>query len=107
MLSENSRNLNELYQTYLAKIKGIAFTQREVDVIALIVYSEKAQLSNKDIANQLSLDSPRGVESQIRNITQKIGGKRKQAIREFIVDSDNSEHLKAYYALLDLQNKFE
>ena len=83
-------------------IKNIAFTKREVDVIACVIGGR----SYKKIAATLSI-SIKTVENHIHNIICKIKGNSKYSIIDFIEKSNKAEVIKNHLQKLLLHVEFE
>ena len=61
-------SLEKLYELHLNSIKNLAFTFREIDIIACVMHNR----GEKKIASLL-LVSPRTVSSHVYNIMGKLG----------------------------------
>jgi DNA-binding CsgD family transcriptional regulator len=93
----------EIYQASLKTINGIAFTQREIDIIACILNGR----TTKKIASLLLL-APKTIENHIRNIRLKLkGGETQGNIIDFIENSNKFSLVKKYYSSLMIQTEFE
>lgn len=92
----------EIYHSSLNTIKGIAFTQREIDIIACILNGK----TTKRIASLLFL-APKTVENHIRNIRLKLKGEAQENIIDFIENSNKFSLVKKYYSSLMIQTEFE
>ena len=101
MENTNTPFLHEIYVKYVETISGIRFTQREIDVIACVLYNRGAT-----IPSFLSI-APRTVETHIRNIMQKIRCNSREGIIDFIEKSDKHELIKQYYSMLITSRSFE
>ena len=101
-LEINSYKKRELYDTHLKVIKGIAFTYREIDIIACILH----QRGEKKIASLLSI-SPRTIGAHVHNIMLKLGYSSREYIIDFIEKSGQISLIHQYYFLLLIQNVFE
>lgn len=91
-----------LYSAHLTTIKEIAFTNREIDVIACVLGGR----SVKKIASFLQI-SPRTVETHIRNVLLKIGGQSQENIIDFIENSEKFNLVRQYYSSLTIHCFFE
>lgn len=92
----------DLYASHLEKINGIAFTHREIDIIACILAGRAA----KKIASLLSI-SPKTVENHTRNIMLKLGCRSQESIIDFVEKSKEFLYIKKYYASLLIHMAFE
>jgi len=92
----------DMYETYLKVISNVAFTRREIDMIACILSGR----SVKRIASILSI-SPRTVQNHVHNIMLKLGCRSQEHIRDLIEQSEQYEDLKTYYHSLKIQGIFE
>jgi DNA-binding CsgD family transcriptional regulator len=92
----------DIYETHLKAISSIAFTRREIDVMACILNCR----SVKKIASILSV-APKTVENHIRNVTLKLGCHSQERIIDFVEQSEQYEVLKIYYFWLKIQSIFE
>ncbi len=97
----NTLFLHEIYVKYVETISGIRFTQREIDVIACVLYNRGAT-----IPSFLQIN-PRTVETHKRNIMQKIRCNSREGIIDFIEKSDKHELIKQYYLILIITRSFE
>lgn len=88
--------------TDLKLIKNIAFTQRELDVIACILAGRKP----KKIGTLLSIVT-KTAEHHIHNIKQKIGCSAQDSIIDFVEKAGVQFILKKHYDYLLLQSIFE
>lgn len=86
---------NEFYEKHLARISGIKFTQREIDIIAFTLSGR----SSKSTANLLKI-SPRTVENHIRNIMLKLERNSREAIIDFAENSGKAPLIREYYLML-------
>ena len=84
-----------LYHKYFKDIKGIRFTEREIDIIICIFY-EKA---DKKIASILGM-SHRTVSTHIHNISNKIGYSTKDQIICFVQKQQPAPIIHLCYAIL-------
>jgi len=91
-----------IYFFNLNTIQEIAFTIREIDVIACVLQGR----SVKRIASFLMI-SPKTVETHLRNIMLKIGCNSKEKIIDFIEKSGQFCHVKTYYSSLLIKIAFE
>jgi DNA-binding CsgD family transcriptional regulator len=101
MEKTNTLFLYEIYVKYVETISGIRFTQREIDVIACVLYNRGAT-----IPSFLQIN-PRTVETHKRNIMHKIRCNSREGIIDFIEKSDKHEHIKQYYLILIITRSFE
>lgn len=93
----------EIYHSSLKTMSGIAFTQREIDIIACILSGR----TTKRIASLLLL-APKTIENHIRNIRLKLkSGGAHENIIDFIENSNKFSLIKQYYAMLMIQIEFE
>ena len=74
------------------QIKGIIFTEREVDIIACVLHLK----GSKKIAQILNI-SPRTIEGHIRNILHKMGVNSQGSIKEKVENSPEAHFLKRRY----------
>lgn len=101
-LEISSYKKRELYDEHLKVISGVAFTYREIDIIACILH----QRGEKKMASLLSI-SPRTIGSHIHNIMLKLGYSSREYIIDFIEKSGQLMLINQYYFLLLIQNSFE
>jgi len=101
MENTNTLFLHEIYVKYVETISGIRFTQREIDVIACVLYNRGAT-----IPSFLQIN-PRTVETHKRNIMHKIRCNSREGIIDFIEKSDKHELIKQYYSILIITRSFE
>jgi tetratricopeptide (TPR) repeat protein/DNA-binding CsgD family transcriptional regulator len=92
----------EIYDSHLKVINGVAFTRREVDMIACILSGR----STKKIASILSI-SPNTVENHIHNIMLKLGCRSQEYIIDYVEQSQQYDTLKIYYYWLKIHSLFE
>jgi len=92
----------DIYETQLKAINDIAFTRREIDMIACILSGR----SVKKIASILSI-SPKTVENHIHNIMLKFGCRSQESIIDHVEQSQQYENLKTYYYWLKIQSSFK
>lgn len=90
------------YLEHLMVIKGVKFTLRELDIIALIMSGKPL----KKMASLLSI-SPRTVETHTRNIMIKLECNSRAAIIDFIEKSAQFSAIKAHYSNLLIQAAFK
>lgn len=90
------------YYLPLKYLNNIAFTAREIDIIASIVHG---RTSKKAIANFLGI-GPRTVETHTQNIIQKIAGMSRENIPDFVEKSDKQDLLRIHYEVLKLHLLF-
>jgi DNA-binding CsgD family transcriptional regulator len=98
-MSFNNRRV--IYHHYLAEIKGVSFSLREIDIIACILHNR----GGKKIASLLSI-SPKTVNAHIYNITIKIGCSSREYVIDFFEKSGRLQHLRQYYIYLLLDSSF-
>ncbi|HXH54728.1 MAG TPA: LuxR C-terminal-related transcriptional regulator [Gammaproteobacteria bacterium] len=92
-----------IYHFSLKTINEIAFTQREIDIIACMLNGR----TTKKIASLLFL-APKTIENHIRNIRLKLkGGGAQENIIDFIENSNKFSVVKKYYSSLMIQARFE
>jgi tetratricopeptide (TPR) repeat protein len=102
-MNENKIALPDIfYISYLKKIHGVNFTQREVDIISCLLSGR----ASKKTASFLNI-SPRTVETHVRNITKKLDCNSREDIIDFIENSDEYIPLKIYYSNLLTYQAFE
>ncbi len=101
MQLENFKCPDNFYSKFLSTINGIAFTQREVEVMVSFLTMEET----KNIASFLSMGL-RNVDNHIHKITKILKINDRKSIREFLQRSSQFSHLKNYYYSL-LQIWFE
>ncbi|MGI9215285.1 MAG: helix-turn-helix transcriptional regulator, partial [Gammaproteobacteria bacterium] len=92
----------EVYFRHLQIIGKVAFTSREIDIIACVVQGRTA----KKIAFLLGI-SPKTVENHLRNIMLKIVCYSKDKIIDFIEKSGKFNYIKYYYSSLIIKLAFE
>ena len=89
----------DFYYSNLRTINGIAFTPRQIDVMACII---NGMTNLQEIANLLSI--VRGVaekhQGDIKRILRSYGNKTETNIRKFIEKSDKHSLLRKHYAYL-------
>lgn len=95
-------SLEKLYELHLNSIKNLAFTFREIDIIACVMHNR----GEKKIASLLLL-SPRTVSSHVYNIMGKLGYGTKDQIIDFVETSDKINIIKEYYLHLLIKSNFE
>lgn len=98
-MSFNNRRV--IYHHYLAEIKGMSFSLREIDIVACILHNR----GGKKIASLLSI-SPKTVNAHIYNITVKIGCSSREYVIDFFEKSGRLQHLRQYYIYLLLDSSF-
>lgn len=86
----------------LSFINDIYFTEREIDVLAVIL----GRRSSKKMAALLSV-SPKTVESHIYNIMLKIGCSSRESIIEFLEKSSKINLFRQYFSEKFKQNSFD
>ncbi|MBX9786661.1 MAG: tetratricopeptide repeat protein [Alphaproteobacteria bacterium] len=91
-----------LYSEYLETINEVAFTHREIDVIACLLNAR----GTSKIASFLSI-SPRTVTTHIRNIMLKLECSSREGIIDFIERSSKLSILRKYYACLITEIAFQ
>jgi len=89
-------------QNEIKNIKGLVFTNREIEVIACLIHGRRI----KKIALILSI-SPKTVESHIRNVMLKIECHSNEKIIDFVESSDNYSIIRDYYSFILERNYFE
>ena len=92
----------EIYFHYLLTVNGVAFTSREIDIIACVLQGRTA----KRIAFLLGI-SPKTVENHLRNIMLKINCSSREKIIDFIEKSGKFNYIKYYYSSLIIKLAFE
>ncbi|MBL9029975.1 MAG: tetratricopeptide repeat protein [Caedimonas sp.] len=90
------------YQSF-KNIHGVAFTSREIDVIACIV---SGKFSTKTIASILSI-SLRTVEIHVHNIRSKLECTSREGIINFIEKAGKFAAARQHYLYLCIQSSFE
>ena len=85
----------------LKVIKGIAFTSREIDVIACILNNR----GTKKTAFILSI-APRTVETHTRNIILKLECNSREGVIDFVESSEEFPYVKEHYYYLLIESKF-
>ena len=83
------------------QIKGITFTERELDIIACIMHLK----GSKKIAQILGI-SPRTIEGHIQNLLHKIGVNSREDIKEEIEDSSEIHFIKRRYIEIQIKSLF-
>lgn len=83
------------------QIKGITFTEREVDIIACVLHLK----GSKKIAQILDI-SPRTIEGHIRNILHKMGVNSQGSIKEKVENSPEAHFLKRRYIKIQITSLF-
>ncbi len=91
-----------IYASHLKKIQGIAFTSREIDIIACLL---RGRRSSK-IASLLSI-AVRNVENRIAGIKLKLGCGSQEGIIDFIEKSGKLVFMNQYYTSLLIEIAFE
>jgi len=91
-----------MLDNHLRTIKGIKFSEREIDILSCILHMRGA----KKIANILQI-SYRTVERHIQNIMLKIACNSQDAIKDFIETSENHLHIKKHYTSLLIDAFFQ
>ncbi|MBP9729687.1 MAG: tetratricopeptide repeat protein [Gammaproteobacteria bacterium] len=91
-----------IYVSYLKTIHGIAFTSREIDIIACLL---RGRRSSK-IASLLSI-AVRNVENRIAGIKLKLGCGSQEGIIDFIEKSGKLLFMNQYYTSLLIEIAFE
>lgn len=98
---------NSIDKEKICNVKGIIFTNREIDVIACIICGK----TTKIIAHLLSIYdknlSVRSVETHIYNIRRKIGAASKGSIIEFIEKSGKYELFHKRYFDISLEKELD
>ncbi len=94
--------LKEEYSELLLNINGIAFTRREIDIIACILAGRTA----KKIAELLFI-APRTVENHIQNIMDKLRCNTRASIIEFFEKSLCFSEIKLHYSELLIKINFK
>lgn len=92
----------QLYKDYLATIKGVKFTFREIDIIACIISNR----GDKKIADICGI-SPATVSTHTHNIMVKTGCNAKDQIIDWIESSSVLKIIKEYYLTLLIKSNFE
>jgi tetratricopeptide (TPR) repeat protein/DNA-binding CsgD family transcriptional regulator/predicted transcriptional regulator len=92
----------DIYESHLKVINDVAFTRREVDMIACILSGR----STKKIASILSI-SPNTVENHIHNVMLKLGCRSQEYIIDYVEQSQQYDTFKAYYYWLKIHSLFE
>ena len=101
MPDHDIRPTHEIYSDFLTTIGQIKFTYREIDVVACILHNRAVT-----IPSLLGIDR-RAVETNIHNITRKLGCNSREGIIDFIEKSDNRDEIEKYYISLLLRSEFE
>lgn len=86
---------SDLYNQHLKHIQGIAFTRRQIDVLACLA----SGWTIKATASRLAI-SPSTVESHLEMMGQKLGSGSRQHLLTFIETSGKETVLRTYYQLL-------
>lgn len=92
----------DIYESHLKVINDVAFTRREVDMIACILSGR----STKKIASILSI-SPNTVGNHIHNIMLKLGCRSQEHIIDYVEKSQQYDTFKTYYFWLKIHSLFE
>jgi tetratricopeptide (TPR) repeat protein/DNA-binding CsgD family transcriptional regulator len=92
----------DIYESHLKVINDVAFTRREIDMIACILSGR----STKKIASILSI-SPNTVENHIHNIMLKLGCRSQEYIIDYVEQSQQYDTFKTYYFWLKIHSLFE
>lgn len=83
------------------QIKGITFTERELDIIACVMHLN----GSKKIAQILGI-SPRTIEGHIQNVLHKIGVNSRENIKEKIEESSEVHFIKRRYIQIQIKSLF-
>ena len=97
-----SVTLEDQFLSNLEAINNIAFTKREIDIVACIIGGR----TSKKIAAFLSV-SPKTIEAHIRNIMLKLDCNSRECIIDFIEKSGKFAAIKNHYATLLVKKNFE
>jgi DNA-binding CsgD family transcriptional regulator len=98
--------LENMYEKYFKIIHNIKFTPREIDVISCLMNGKNPKAIAKILSTEEKILGVRGIEVQIHNIKQKIGGNNRQDIINFIENSDKLLLIRDYYSTLLIQKEF-